>query len=148
MFFFPFFGNKYHVSLTCTGKQLAGSIITAWCSLLPICQSAIIGASVLYIYCAGQKDKPHEQNGHCLPLGRCVQSRLSQTGSPGNPAADSLISSNCLITSKAASKHLDCPLSWLKPRQPCPFKSGKNPCVPSMYISSHRQSYSRKHNWK
>lgn len=49
LFFFFIFGNKYHVPLTWTGEQLAGSIIRDGCSPLPICQSAIIGASVLYI---------------------------------------------------------------------------------------------------
>lgn len=99
-----FSGIKHHVSLTWSSWPC---INRAGCSPLPICQSAIIGTSVLYIQCAGQTDRPPEQNGQCLPLGRCVQSCLSQTGSPGNPAANFLISSNCLITSKATSKRLD-----------------------------------------
>ncbi|KAI4813753.1 hypothetical protein KUCAC02_002983, partial [Chaenocephalus aceratus] len=45
----------------------------------------------------------------CLPPGLSVQSRLPQTGSAGNPAANSLISSNCHITTKPTSKRLGLP---------------------------------------
>lgn len=123
--------------LTWTSKQLAESIIRADYSLLSICQSAIIGASAIYIYCAGQKDRPPEQNGCCLPSGCCVQSYFSQTCSPGDPADNFLISSNCLITSKPTSKLLDILLTQLKPRQPCPFKSEMNACVSFPSISPH-----------
>lgn len=87
-------------------------------------------------------------NGHCLPLGHCVQSCLSQTGSPGSPAAHFLISSNCLITSKSTSKRSDYSLSWLKPRQPWLLNSKRNLCASSIFISSHGQSHSRQPNCK
>lgn len=68
-----------------------------------------------------RKTGPPEQNGCCLPSGRCVQSCLSQTCSPGDPADNFLITSNCLITSKPTSKLLDRLLTQLKPRQPLPL---------------------------
>lgn len=59
-------GNKYHVPLTGTGKQLARIIIRNAYAPLPICQSAIIGDFVLYIWLAGQK--PLSPSGALCPI--------------------------------------------------------------------------------
>lgn len=82
------FGSKY-VWLTRAGEQLAESIIKAGCSPLPICQSAIIGLSVLYVHNGARRLSLREQNGRYLPLDRgwwgLVSNHAVKTCSAGNP---------------------------------------------------------------
>lgn len=91
-----------------------------------------------------RKDRSPEKNVRCLPLGLCVQSGLSQTGSSETLQQIFLISSDCLTTSKATSKRSDRLPTRLKPRRPCLFNSN----LGVISVSSHQQSHRRKRNWE